>query len=291
MEDTRQSFLSVLEEALQLLDGSVFAGEYSADTIIVVGDTHGFRDATLKAFKLADQEHADLIVFLGDYVDRGPEGVENLYEILSAIVEGRHKIIMLRGNHEDDEMNYYYGFHGEAIDKIGREGYHRVVELFNKLPIYAIVNNWLMVHGGVPCRDCSGVPEEPLTLSSIRERRLGNTIEDPTLYQMVWNDPRGYIEWFEPNMRGPGTYYYGREAWKAFLKQNSLKGIIRGHEVSDALQYWAPNGRHETLFPNGWEKALKELEGGVITVFSSKYHGGRAGIVLLNRETIRLYII
>jgi protein phosphatase len=79
------------------------------------------------------------------------------------------------------------------------------------------------------------------------------------------------IEGFLPSVRGDGAYYYGSDVTEKFLANNSLKGIIRGHEVVDAFR--------------------EDLGGKVITIFSSKYHGGSAGVLILDgdkMEQVRL---
>src|SRR2546428_14092826 len=65
------------------------------------------------------------------------------------------------------------------------------------------------------------------------------------------------IDGFLPSVRGDGAYYYGSDVTEKFLANNALKGIIRGHEVVDGFR--------------------EDLGGKVITIFSSKYHGGAAG--------------
>src|SRR5438445_175660 len=49
-----------------------------------------------------------------------------------------------------------------------------------------------------------------------------------------------------------------------FLEENSLKGIIRGHEVVDGFR--------------------EDMDGRVITVFSSRYHGSSAGILVMDND-------
>src|SRR6266487_1164451 len=105
--------------------------------VIFVGDTHTAVDVTQTVFdKYYDD--ADLIVFLGDYVDRGETGVENVGLIASKFLEDSSKIIMLRGNHESPLTNVYYGFLDEVTKKLGDTGYESFREFFQAMP-YAVV--------------------------------------------------------------------------------------------------------------------------------------------------------
>ena len=99
--------LRVIGEAQAELAGPLLNPRYE-DRVIFVGDTHGAIDVTQTVIdKFFDD--ADLIVFLGDYVDRGSKSLENLGLIASTLLEDPHRTIMLRGNHESPLTNPYYG--------------------------------------------------------------------------------------------------------------------------------------------------------------------------------------
>ncbi|SQD93213.1 putative Serine/threonine phosphatase type 1, Protein-serine/threonine phosphatase [Candidatus Bipolaricaulis anaerobius] len=68
-------------------------------TTVFVGDTHGDCDATERVLdKFPPREH--VLVFLGDYVDRGPDSLGNLRLLLEAkLAHGGH-VVLLMGNHE-----------------------------------------------------------------------------------------------------------------------------------------------------------------------------------------------
>jgi serine/threonine protein phosphatase 1 len=68
-----------------------------------VGDVHGSLDK-LKALVEACREHADgramRLVFLGDYIDRGPDSAGVLRFMMSLQADFPEQIIALKGNHE-----------------------------------------------------------------------------------------------------------------------------------------------------------------------------------------------
>ncbi|MCL2457885.1 MAG: metallophosphoesterase [Desulfobulbus sp.] len=79
-------------------------------TTCVIGDIHGCHTSLLS---LLDQvrHRADTLVFLGDYVDRGPDSKEVVSTILS--LRSRHpRVVPLMGNH--DFLFYQYLMGGDS---------------------------------------------------------------------------------------------------------------------------------------------------------------------------------
>jgi protein phosphatase len=282
--------IELLERAVRLLSETPPVLRLDGERFLLVGDTHGFPEVSEWAFRVAEKEDADHIVFIGDYVDRGPRGVENLELLLGRLLAEPGRVVLLRGNHESLFMNYYYGFREEAEAKRGQEYIEAVERLYRVMPYVALLPEGVMVvHGGVPCRRCGYRPEDPVTLGEIEERlnRIKGSEEasepsEPLAMQLLWNDPRGNIEWFMPSPRGPGIYLYGREAWTSFLRENSLRLLIRAHEVVDAVHVWLRDGSQRRGLEDGDELSLDSLEYSVVTVFSSLYHRGGAGALLLD---------
>ena len=252
-----------------------YIGEVKAERVLFVGDTHGAVNVTDIAKYYYDK--VDLIVFLGDYVDRHPpNGIENLVTVLDLLVrDGGRKVIVLRGNHESPLTNYYYGFYREVKEKLGENYYPDFVELFSLMPISVSVNGYFCTHGGLPgLYNSNG--EMELGIDSINDLyRLpkGDIIpDDPILFQLLWNDPNNSIEYFSLNKRGDGVFFFGRRVTEEFIARTGFRGVIRAHETADGFKV-DHNGR-------------------VITVFSSIYHKQRAGLLFLNNVGgfARLYI-
>jgi len=286
-EDGALDSFTLLEEAARRLAERPALLRLGAERLLVVGDTHGYPEVSSWALGLADEEGVDAVVFLGDYVDRGPRGVENLETVLRALLE-RDDVYLLRGNHEDPGMNLSYGFAEEAYEKRGENYFGAASIVYVAMPVAAVAGPLFLVHGGVPCRKCSLSPEDPLLLDEIGERaeKMRSSDEafypleaDPIVGQLLWNDPRGTIDWFLPGPRGPGTYLYGKQAWRSFLEANGLETIIRGHEAVDGVHAWLASGEQRGLED---ETSLESLRGGVVTVFSSLYHGKRAAVLLID---------
>ena len=223
---------------------------------VFVGDTHTAVDVTQTVLDKY-YEDAELVVFLGDYVDRGNTGVENLGLVASMFLEDPRRVIMLRGNHESPLTNPYYGFLDEVTEKLGVASYGGFKEFFQAMPYAVVVNDYLCVHAGIAA-NLDDVSE----IATLPSPDLNP--DNPVAFQLLWNDPRDMIEGFVPSVRGEGAFYYGSDVTQRFLQDNSLKGIIRGHEVVDGFR--------------------EDMDGKVITVFSSRYHGASAGILVLDHE-------
>jgi protein phosphatase len=256
--------------------------------VMVIGDLHGSYSNLSIILEVFEREQPGKLVFLGDYADRGRESLEVLCRLIELKLGEPEKIVLLRGNHESKSMNTYYGFLEELYSKFGMEKgfklFQKFLRVYTRLSWLALSGNLLLIHGGIPCKVCSPVNGVPASLDELihATEAVKDTYETTEgipsiLIQAVWNDPDGGIKWFAPNIRGEGIYVYGRLAWKTFLQNSKLKGIIRSHEVKDAYAMWLANGKYyegnalESYATNNLLK-LDSLEYPVLTVFSSNYH-------------------
>ena len=76
--------------------------------ILAVGDIHGHFEKFRSAYEKAKVDAADdLLVFLGDYIDRGPS-VRRTLEFVMKLAEEKN-VVLLRGNHEQMMLDYFFG--------------------------------------------------------------------------------------------------------------------------------------------------------------------------------------
>lgn len=216
---------------------------------LVVGDTHGDLDTSLNAMRYAERNGLGL-VFLGDYVDRGPRQLENIIALLEHKLSWGRGLIMLRGNHESLMMNKWYGFFSVVAAAYGPEFYREFASMFSQLPYAAIIGGKVLcVHGGIP--------DNMSRVDEVRDFPKGELDpEDPRAVQLLWNDPCEDIEEFAPSWRGGGAMLFGRLAFERFMVRNGLELMIRGHEPQDK--------GYGYLFDNR-----------LLTVFSCRYYGVR----------------
>lgn len=76
--------------------------------ILAVGDIHGMYDKLIALMEIVkfDPED-DLLIFLGDYIDRGPQSLECLDYVMNLQQMYPERVIPLLGNHEAMCINYY----------------------------------------------------------------------------------------------------------------------------------------------------------------------------------------
>jgi serine/threonine-protein phosphatase PP1 catalytic subunit len=211
----------------------------------ICGDIHGQFSDLVQVFQAGGFGPSIKYLFLGDYVDRGEQGVEVVCLLLAMKIRFPTNVFMLRGNHESPEMTECFGFTDECTQKLSADILPVFFEVFDCLPIAALVNGRIFcVHGGLSPALTS--------LSQIAEISRPVLIpEEGLLADLLWSDPSmDTVEW-GPNPRGE-TFTWGVKVATEFMLENDIDIIIRAHQV-------AMSGYE---FPFGCEH-------GVITVFTA----------------------
>ncbi len=227
--------------------------------VAFVGDTHG---DLLTSVYVAKRylDHGWLVIFLGDYVDRGLYQIANLNFLLQQKESHPKRLVLLRGNHETKDSNIHYGFFGRVKATYGSSFYSNYEKLFSNLSYSAIVNGkFLAVHGGLA--------RQLRTIADLERLPKHQYSLDPICFELLWNDPNEFIEGFETNDRGPGTYYFGPDVLDEFLDGNGLKAMIRSHEPR----------------PNGYSVGMR---GRLHTVFSCRFYGVSPTVLELSENRL-----
>eukprot|EP00996_Jenningsia_fusiforme_P004011 NODE_480_length_2199_cov_25.118140_g442_i0.p1 GENE.NODE_480_length_2199_cov_25.118140_g442_i0~~NODE_480_length_2199_cov_25.118140_g442_i0.p1 ORF type:complete len:550 (-),score=87.69 NODE_480_length_2199_cov_25.118140_g442_i0:292-1941(-) len=276
--------------------------------LAVMGDLHGsfpdlyfFIRHFVSFHSMAFTSHK--LLFLGDYVDRGPASVEVAVFLLAMKCLAPQSVWLLRGNHEFAEVNSNVKSYGATCllaqcytkfgEELGAQVHNALNSVFALLPLAAVVDNAIFcVHGGIPRphsemgrthADLLGLLEHSTfpKLNTFR-RRSTDTVFLRAVKELanglLWADPAQPSQkldehGFGPNpVRGEHTYCFGPPALDTFLEETGYQFVIRAHEVKQHGLRLCQHGR-------------------VLTVFtSSGYCGGdnAAGAVFLSHGKIRL---
>jgi len=216
---------------------------------IVVGDLHGDLESlvyVLKSSKFIKKATQDkiLLIFLGDYGDRGSYSLEVYYLILKLKQFFPQKVVLMRGNHEgpDDLLAYPHDLPENLQARFGKEGsvvYSKIRELFQHLFTAMVVDELcVMIHGGVPSR-----------ASSLKDLIFAHLMhpKERHLEEILWSDPDETITGTYPSPRGAGKLF-GKDVTQKFLNMLNVRFLIRGHEPSQSGFKINHKGKILTLF-------------------------------------------
>jgi len=197
-----------------------------------IGDTHGDLEASKRIVERFLSDEKTVLIFLGDYVDRGSYQLENVLFLFSLKKDYPDRVILLRGNHEEEQMNKDYGFHDLLSMKyLGKsdEIFQQFQQTFAQLPLCALTWNQILgLHGGIPI----SLEQKIISLKEIELLQRGAThFEqfDPVTAQLLWNDP-SEIPGAIPSPRGIG-FFFGPDKFEEFISFNKIDLVIRSHEV------------------------------------------------------------
>jgi len=112
----------------------------------VCGDVHGQYYDMLRLFEYGGFPPESSYLFLGDYVDRGRQGIETICLLYAYKIKYPKKLYVLRGNHESASITRIYGFYEECINLIiiGKNRYSMklwkaFIDCFNCMPVAAVI--------------------------------------------------------------------------------------------------------------------------------------------------------
>eukprot|EP00727_Mastigamoeba_balamuthi_P007042 m51a1_g2959 hypothetical protein (775) ;mRNA; r:662894-669177 len=214
--------------------------------VIVVGDTHGqLTDVSTIFDKYGYPAKNNVYVFNGDYVDRGPQGLEILLVLYTLLMADPATIFLNRGNHEQRHINERYDFRAQVLQSYSELEFEMAMATFKYLPLATVINDVVfVVHGGVS-------PHTEFTVEALREMRRIDPHNSKDRHaelvkNLLWSDPRDEDGWCMSD-RGSGVEW-GPDITHAFLGRNNLALIIRSHEVKDEGFEFQHDGRCLTVF-------------------------------------------
>ncbi len=213
--------------------------------VVCLGDLHGCYSCLkagvmqthflerVEAYRRDPTQPYPLLVFLGDYIDRGIFSLNGvLRSVLQLFVAAPEHVVPIRGNHEyyiEHQGQIYGGVKpAEAINTLKPhlpvDVFRRYMALFEALPAMFFLGRTMFVHGGIP-RD-----------RALKQKWKGlATLEDPDLrFQMMWSDPSSADVIPAALQDASARFPFGKLQFQAFLQRIGANVLVRGHEKIEA---------------------------------------------------------
>ncbi|MCD6408151.1 serine/threonine protein phosphatase [bacterium] len=211
--------------------------------VVFVGDTHG--DFYTTKFIVKSFLDKYILVFLGDYVDRGPYSKENI-DFLLSLKEKHDNLILLAGNHEMHPVVECSP--SDFWDTLTDEEFNHYKEKFMEFPLCVVGKDIIGLHGVLP---------EVEKIEDIEDITPG----DENWMKIIWGDFRDK----EGEEIGDflGRPKFGKDYFFRVMKNLEKNVLIRSH---DPL---AP----ERMFDNR-----------CLTIFTSSAYGRERKIAIVDLE-------
>jgi len=136
------------------------------EKILAIGDIHGCLDKLISLMDIIDINHQkDTLVFVGDYIDRGPQSKE-VVDYLIDLAGRKDRVIFLKGNHE--QMLEFYLNGSDRLSFLANGGYATLssyskdlssvgsspipsahLDFFNDLLLCYETEQYIFVHAGL----------------------------------------------------------------------------------------------------------------------------------------------
>ncbi|TKR82306.1 hypothetical protein L596_016048 [Steinernema carpocapsae] len=196
----------------------------------IVGDIHGQYADLHRIFSACGMPGKSRFLFLGDYVDRGPQSLECICCLLAFKIAYPDRVFLLRGNHEQEFINREYGFWNELEMRfplgLAMQTFKEFNDLFGYFPIAALVRKRILcMHGGLS--------PSLRSLDDIRNIELPQVlVPDGTLQQdLLWSDPSPDLRGFGPNKLREVSVCFGPDVVYKTCQWLKLDMVVRGHQV------------------------------------------------------------
>lgn len=201
--------------------------------IKICGDIHGQYYDLIRLFENGGFPPTANYLFLGDYVDRGKQGLETICLVLAFKLKFPENFFILRGNHECASINRIYGFFDECKRRHNIRLWKAFTDTFNCLPVASIIDDKIFCcHGGLS--------PELQTMDQIRKIARPCDVSDTGLIcDLLWADPEEGLSGWGENDRGV-SYTFGSDVVEKFIRKHDFDLICRAHQVvEDGYQFFS----------------------------------------------------
>ena len=210
-----------------------------AEKVVFVGDIHGDLVVSQKVIK-EYLKPGNKIVFLGDYVDRGPKSKENLDFLLKIKNNKPDQIYLLQGNHECYRILKFVV--ADFWEKLNEKEFNYYSSICEKFPLAIIVSDIIALHGALP---------DIKNLEDINKIKIGSK----EWFVITWGDflenkgeYLGINPFYETLEIDPftGRPQFGQDYFLKLMKRFNKKVLIRSHQPTSPLFMF--NNRCLTIF-------------------------------------------
>jgi len=228
---TEKEIKSLLTEVEKIFAEEANLIRLQSGRVVFVGDTHGDFEATSKVIERY-LKPGNKLVFLGDYVDRGPASLENINFLLQQKLEHPDSIFLLMGNHEGYGVvpfrpaNFWEGLDAELRQ--------RYIAVLSRLPLAASTTSGVIaLHGALP-----DVP----SLGNINGIKLG----DDQWQQITWGDWQEMEGGFLGFDSYTGRPQFGQGWFEEIMSRFDKNILVRSHPPNAPQVMYG--GRCRTIF-------------------------------------------
>ena len=210
-------------------------------------------------------------IFLGDFCDRGYYSLEIVLLLFALKVKYPEYIHILRGHHEDINVNTYYGLGQECKDRLSDnllnpDGiFAQINNIFDLLPFAVLIEDSILcVHGGIGSRLATLADIENIRRPAKIVQEVSNP-QQQILIDLLWSEYADDINDLDVNLERDKKKYgfivkYGKDRLNKFLSDNKLQMLITSHQ----------------FIPEGF---MSFNDGSLLTVFSATNYMDKCGNV------------
>ena len=180
-------------------------------------------------------------IFLGDFCDRGFYSLEVVLLLFALKIKYRNFIYLIRGHHEDKNINAFYGLGNECKERLkddinnNNSIFNLINQVFDYLPFGVLVDGLtLLVHGGIGCSiekldDINNIIR-PISVIHDAENIEQLHIID-LLYSEYDDNESNYSINQERDKNKKGLIVkYGKKRLDDFLNNNKINLLITAHQ-------------------------------------------------------------
>ncbi len=203
------------KELVDILEKEPLLIEIDSDiNNVIVGDTHGDLEATKEVIRRYPLDK-NRDIFIGDYVDRGPNSKGNIDYLFEMKQKYPNNLILLLGNHDFVDIPCYPADFWDSLSNEEKKEYGGVLQ---KLPLAVSVDGILALHGALP------------KIKDINEINKINKNNSTNLIATIWGNFVEHPGGFRGYNAKTGRPEFGRGYFDITMANIGKSILIRGHQ-------------------------------------------------------------